>query len=100
MSGTASDVIKHFTNKETAILTVHDSFIIQSSFKEELRSVIIDSIKRVLSVDFFNESGLISEEIKESMSRQQIRVMLSACRTVKTKDKYRSERVKYLTEKT
>jgi len=94
------DVSKHFTNKETAILTVHDSFIIQSSFKEELRSVIIDSIKRVLSVDFFNESGLISEEIKESMSRQQIRVMLSACRTVKTKDKYRSERVKYLTEKT
>lgn len=38
-SAIALDIIKHFGDKEIPILCVHDSFLVQNQYKEELRNI-------------------------------------------------------------
>lgn len=50
----ALKVITHFTNKGIPCLSIHDSYIVPVSYKEELMTVLCESIASVLDMKFSN----------------------------------------------
>ena len=91
------NVIKYFAEKNIAILTVHDSFIIEERCKEELERVIVQEIQNVLKIKYDDKSQIVSEEPKhEGMTKELLNKRLVASRVVKGKTDYRNDKLRFI----
>ncbi len=61
-------ILEHFTNKEVPVLPVHDSYIIQDGFEDELTEVMCDAFERVMGVSLHDHRNLAMEEKSERVS--------------------------------
>lgn len=61
----AMRVVSHFIKSNKVILTVHDSFIVQTRYKEELENVIIHEIQEELDFSFKRPDLLVKEKRRD-----------------------------------
>ncbi len=77
------EVINHFNKKDIPILHVHDSVRIAAKYKDELESVYIGAISKVLKPNFRDKSRLVDTDEKEtSYSDEELKQALLQSRCV------------------
>jgi hypothetical protein len=77
------EVIDHFNNMNIPILHVHDSVRIAAKYKDELESVYVDAISKVLKPNFRDKSRLVDTDEKEtSYSDEELKQALLQSRCI------------------
>ena len=69
----AYDVIKHFTDKDIIVLCIHDSFICQKEYEDELYEYMIKRIEHVYGTKINLKINSISDKKKEPESSECVR---------------------------
>ncbi|MBU3004747.1 hypothetical protein [Paraglaciecola arctica] len=65
-SNVCVDVISHFANKNIPVLPVHDSFVIQEQYGDELKKVLIKSFEKEANYEFKFPELLVERKKKEN----------------------------------